>query len=196
MEIKFLRLIKTIAEEGSIANSSEKLFLTQSALSHQLRELENQLGFKVFHRTRNSWELTEEGSELYKISCNVIESIEKGFDTIKQIRKGSHGKIKVSTECYSFYQDLPAFIEKMAILYPEIEVDLILEATHQPISKVLSNEIDIAIVTIKPADESLMSIELYEDEVFALLHKENPLSKLDFLEASHFSKIHLIIHSK
>ena len=195
MEIKFLRLIKTIEEEGSIANSSEKLFLTQSALSHQLKELETQLGFKVFLRSRNKWELTEEGNELYKIACEVICSIEKGFDTIKQIKTGSNGKIKVSTECYSFYQGLPAFIQKLGILYPEIEVDLILEATHNPISKILSNEIDIAIVTTQPVDEGLMSIEVFEDEIFAIFHEENLLSNLDFVDARHFSKIHLIIHS-
>lgn len=195
MEIKFLRLVKTISEEGSIASSSEKLFLTQSALSHQLRELERQLGFKVFYRSRNNWELTEEGKELYQIACNVIDSIEKGFQTIKEIRKGSAGKIKLSTECYSFYQSLPSFIQKMAILYPEIEVDLILEATHQPISKILLNEIDIAIVTTKPIDERLTSIEIYEDEILALIHQENSLNELEYLEASHFSNNHLIIHS-
>ena len=65
MELKYFRLIKAIEEEGSLANSSERLFLTQSALSHQLRELEERLGFKVFHRTRNKWKLTQEGAPAY-----------------------------------------------------------------------------------------------------------------------------------
>ena len=195
MEIKYFRLIKTIAEEGSIANSADKLFLTQSALSHQLRELEERLGFKVFHRKRNKWQLTEEGKALYKLGNSVLDSIEKGFQDIEQLRIGSVGVIKVSTECYSFYQGLSSFIQKMGLLYPEIEVDLILEATHQPISKILSNEIDIAIVTQKPMNEGLMSIEVYEDEIFAILHKENPLHQVEFLKANDFSEIHLIIHS-
>lgn len=195
MEIKYFRLVKTIAEEGSIANSSEKLFLTQSALSHQLKELEEQLGFKVFHRSRNKWQLTEEGEELNKLGNEILNSLEKGFDTIKQIQSGSTGTIKVSTECYSFYQGLAAFIQKMGLLYPEIEVDLNFEATHQPIPKLLSNDIDIAIVTSKPANETLNSIEIFEDEVFAVLHKESSLSKLDYIEASDFSSEHLIIHS-
>lgn len=195
MEIKFLRLIKSIKEEGNIANSSEKLFLTQSALSHQLKELESQLGFKVFHRTRNKWTLTEEGNELYKIACQVMDSIEKGLDTIQQIRTGSNGRIKLSTECYSFYQGLPSFIQKMGILYPDIQVDLILEATDQPIPKVLSRDIDIAIVTRKTNEESLLSIAVYEDEIFAILHQEHPLSPLDYISSEHFSELHLIIHS-
>ena len=195
MEIKYFRLIKTIAEEGSIANSVEKLFLTQSALSHQLKELEDQLGFKVFLRSRNKWKLTDEGTELYKLGDSILESIEKGFENIEQLRAGSVGKIKVSTECYSFYQGLSSFIQKMGLLYPNIDVDLILEATHQPISKILSKEIDIAIVTSKPENEQLSSVEVYDDEIFAIIHKENPLNQLDFLDASDFSEVHLIIHS-
>jgi len=195
MEIKYFRLIKTIAEEGSIANSAEKLFLTQSALSHQLRELEERLGFKVFLRTRNKWELTEEGIELYKLGNTILESIEKGFQNIEQLRMGSFGTIKLSTECYSFYQGLFAFIQKMALLYPDINVDLILEATHHPIPKILSNDIDIAIVTSKPENENLSSIEIYEDEVFAIIHKENTLNKAEFLEVNDFYDVHLIIHS-
>ena len=195
MEIKYFRLIKTIVEEGSIANSAEKLFLTQSALSHQLRALEERLGFKVFHRTRNKWQLTDEGGELYKLGNAVLESIEKGFENIEQLRSGSVGTVKVSTECYSFYQGLSGFIQKMGLLYPDIAVDLILEATHQPISKILSNEIDIAIVTSKPANEVLSSIEIYEDEIFAIMHKESPLNKVAFLDTNDFSDTHLIIHS-
>lgn len=195
MEIKYFRLIKTIKEEGSIANSAEKLFLTQSALSHQLRELEERLGFKVFLRTRNKWKLTDEGGELYKLGNSILESIEKGFKNIEQLQTGSVGTIKISTECYSFYRGLSSFIQKMGLLYPNISVDLILEATHQPISKILSNEIDIAIVTSKPANETLLSIDVYEDEIFAIMHKENPLNKVDFLDTNDFSDVHLIIHS-
>lgn len=195
MDIKYFRLIKTIAEEGSIANSSDKLFLTQSALSHQLKDLEKQLEFKVFHRTRNKWLLTEEGKELNKLGCEILNSLEKGFDTIKKIRKGSIGNIKVSTECYSFYQGLPNFIQKMGLLYPEINLELILEATHQPISTLLSNDIDIAIVTSKPENNLLSSIDIFEDEIFAIMHKENILGDLEFLDVSDFAEVNLIIHS-
>lgn len=195
MEIKYFRLIKTIAEEGSIANSTQKLFLTQSALSHQLKDLEAQLGFKIFHRTRNKWTLTEEGIELYTLGNSILKSIDKSFKNIQHIRSGSAGSIKVSTECYSFYQGLPGFIQKMGLLYPEINVELILEATHQPISKILSKEIDIAIVTTKPEHTSLSSFEIFEDEIFAILHKENEMSTYEYIEADHFLNLPLLIHS-
>ena len=195
METKYFRLIKTIVEEGNLANATEKLFLTQSALSHQLKELELQLGFKVFFRKRNQWELTEEGTELYHLGNTVLSSIEKGLNDIKKIQAGSTGTIKVSTECYSFYHGLPGFIQRMGVLYPEIQVDLNLEATHHPIQKILSNEIDIAIVTLKPEDNSLFCIPFFEDEILAIMHKEHPLNKLKKIVAKDFYQEHLIIHS-
>ncbi|WP_139957863.1 LysR family transcriptional regulator [Flavicella sediminum] len=195
MEIKYFKLIKTIVEEGNLANSAGRLFLTQSALSHQLKELELQLGFKVFFRKRSNWELTEEGAELYKLGNSILENIETGLQNIKKIQAGSIGIIKVSTECYSFYHGFPKFIQKMGFLYPEIEVDLALESTHHPINKLVSNEIDIAIVTAKPTDESLVSIPFFEDEVFAILHKENLMNNVKTMLPEHFTNSHLIIHS-
>lgn len=195
MELKYFRLIKTIAEEGNIANSSDRLFLTQSALSHQLRDLEERLGFKVFHRSRNKWILTEEGEELHKLANTLLKSIEEGFQSIQQIKEGSKGTIRLSAECHSFFHGLPAFVQKMAVLYPEIQIDLSLGATHQTISQILSDELDIAIVTSEPATEVLTSMEVFRDEIFVLMHKEHPLHELDYLDASHFSDVHLIINS-
>ncbi|WP_299764487.1 LysR family transcriptional regulator [uncultured Dokdonia sp.] len=195
MELKYFRLIKTIAEEGSLANATERLFLTQSALSHQLRDLEERLGFKVFHRSRNKWELTEEGTELYTLANKLFSSIDESFNTINHIKEGSKGTIKLSAECQSFFHSIPSFIQKMGILYPEIEIDVTLGATHQTISQVLSNDIDIAIVTTKPASEELESIKVFEDEIFAVIHKENQFSHFDYLEASHFSDLHVLINS-
>ncbi len=195
MELKYFRLIKTIAEQGNIANSSEQLFLTQSALSHQLREMEDRLGFKVFHRSRNHWQLTKEGEELYGLANQLLETLETGFKNIQRIKEGTTGKLKVSAECQSFFHGLPTFVQKMAILYPEITIDLSLGATNQTISQILSNELDVAIVTSQPASEALFSKAVFRDEIKMVLHKEHRLNEVDFLDASHFADVHLLINS-
>ena len=195
MELKYFRLIKSIAEEGNIANSSDHLFLTQSALSHQLREIEGRLGFKIFTRSRNRWQLTKEGEELYKIANKLFETIDEGFSNIRQIKEGAKGSLKVSAECQSFFHGLPAFVQKMGILYPEISIDLGMGATHQTISQILSHELDIAIVTTEPASELLFSIKVFTDEIKAVLHQEHQLAEKPFLDASDFADIHLLINS-
>lgn len=195
MEIKYFRLVKTIVEEGSLVNSTKKLFLTQSALSHQLKELEEGLGFKVFLRKRQQWELTEEGVEFYKLSTEVLEQMERGLKKIEKIRTGSVGNINVGTECYAFYQGLSGFVQKMGVLYPKIKVDLQFGSTYNPIKNLLSEDIDIGIVTTKPEDESLTAIEIFNDEIFALMHHEHPLNQLPFIDAQHFEEAPIIIHS-
>lgn len=195
MEIKYLKLIQTIAEVGNISNSADRLFLTQSALSHQLREIEDRLGFKVFIRSRNNWKLTEEGEELYQLSKSVLSEIESSMEKIEGIKEGSKGLIRISTECYTFYHGLPQFVQRMALLYPDINIQLVVEATHHSVSRLLSNELDITLTTTKPENESLEVVELFNDEVYAVLHHEHELAEKDCLDAADFSKIHLIIHS-
>jgi LysR family transcriptional regulator, regulator for metE and metH len=195
MEIKYLKLIRTIAEEGNLSGSAQRLFLTQSALSHQLREIEEKLGLKVFFRTRNRWHLTEEGKELYALSVRILSEVEKSLSKIHHIQAGSAGKIRISTECYSFYQGLPAFIQKMGLLYRDMEIELVVEATHHPIDKLLANELDLAIVTTKPSHNSLRAIEFFRDEILAVVHTEHPLGAKANLEAADFTDLHLIIHS-
>ncbi|RZS93392.1 LysR family transcriptional regulator [Aquimarina brevivitae] len=195
MEIKHFRLIKAIQEEGNLANSAEKLFLTQSALSHQLRDLELQLGFKIFYRRRHNWKLTDEGQAIYRLSIKVLDQIEKGFDVIDKLKKGASGTIRLSTECYSFYHGLSSLIQKMGYLYPDISVNFNLDATHQPVDKLLSHDIDAALVTQKPNNKELEASFIQEDELFVLMHQENPFSQQEFLEAQDFADLPLIIHS-
>ncbi len=195
MELKHFRLIKAIADEGNIANSAERLFLTQSALSHQLRSVEENLGVKIFIRSRKEWELTEEGQELYHLATTVLDSVDKKLQQIKYFNQNTGGKIKVSSECFSFYLLFPSFLQRMSALYPQISIDLNFDATHQPLSKLLSYEVDMAIVTRQPTLESLYSVEVLQDELFAVMHKENSLSHKEYLEARDFSDQHLLIHS-
>ena len=195
MELKYFRLIKTIAEEGNIANSSDRLFLTQSALSHQLREMEDRLGYKVFFRSRNQWTLTKEGEALHQLANQLFKTLEAGLENIQQIKEGAKGTLKVSAECQSFFHELPAFVQKMGLLYPEIEIDLTLGATHQTLSQLLSGEIDVAIMTTQPSSDLLYASSFFEDEIKVLMHEENKLAHEPYLDASHFTEVHLLINS-
>ena len=75
MEIRHLRLIKAIVEEGSITKAIDKLHLTQSALSHQLKEAEYQLGTKIFLRTNKKLILTKAGEKLYAIANEILDKL-------------------------------------------------------------------------------------------------------------------------
>src|SRR5258705_1340158 len=122
MEIRHLRLIKAIVEEGSITKAIDKLHLTQSALSHQLKEAEYQLGTKIFLRQNKKLVLTKAGERLYATANEVLDKLSDTEREIKQMIFGEIGEIRISTECYSSYHWLPSVLKQFQSLYPNIEL--------------------------------------------------------------------------
>lgn len=195
MEIRHLRLIKAIVEEGSITKAIDKLHLTQSALSHQLKEAEYQLGTKIFLRANKRLILTKAGEKLYHTAIDIIEKLADTEKEIKQLVFGEHGEIRISTECYSSYHWLPMVLKQFQLLYPNIELKIIMEATHYPLQKLLANVLDIAIVSDRLEDDNIKYIELFQDEMLMLVSENHSWANKKYVVAEDFINEHLLIHS-
>ena len=195
MEIRHLRLIKTIAEEKGITKSLNKLFLTQSAVSHQLRDIEERIGCKIFYRSKNQWLLTPEGKILYDSAVKVIGEIDQAMDKVNGMREGHAGTIRISTGCYTTYHWLPGFLTRMKVLYPKLDVQIVVEATHRPLQNLLNNELDLGITSDPADDKSLKYIELFKDEVMAVMSVNDHVAKKKYLSAEDFKTQTLIIYS-
>lgn len=195
MEIRHLRLIKAIVEEGSITKAIDKLHLTQSALSHQLKEAEYQLGTKIFLRANKRLILTKAGEKLYHTATDIIEKLADTEKEIKQLVFGEHGEIRISTECYSSYHWLPMVLKQFQLLYPNIELKIIMEATHYPLQKLLANVLDIAIVSDRLEDDNIKYIELFQDEMLMLVSENHSWANKKYVVAEDFINEHLLIHS-
>jgi LysR family transcriptional regulator, regulator for metE and metH len=195
MEIRHLRLIKAIVEEGSITKAIDKLYLTQSALSHQLKEAEYQLGTKIFLRESKKLILTKAGEKLYKVATEVLEKLSDTEKEIKQMIFGEIGEIRISTECYSSYHWLPSVLKQFRVLYPNIDVKIVMEATHYPLQKLLANVLDIAIVSDTIKDENIKYLELFQDEMVMVVSENHAWTNKKFVVAEDFINEHLLIHS-
>ncbi len=165
MEIRHLRLIKAIVEEGSITKAIDKLHLTQSALSHQLKEAEYQLGTAIFLRMNKKMVLTKAGEKIYELANEILEKLSQTESQIKQMVFGEHGEIRISTECFSSYHWLPRVLKQFHLLYPNVELKIVTEATHFPLQRLLENTIDIAIISDQINDNNIKYLELFQDEV-------------------------------
>jgi len=195
MEIRHLRLIKTIAEEKGITKSLNKLFLTQSAVSHQLRDIEERIGCKIFYRSKNQWLLTPEGKILYDSAVKVIGEIDLAMDKVNGMREGHSGTIRISTGCYTTYHWLPGFLTRMKVLYPKLDVQIVVEATHRPLQNLLDNALDLGITSDPADDKSLKYIELFKDEVMAVMSVNDEIGRKKYLSAEDFKTRTLIIYS-
>jgi LysR family transcriptional regulator for metE and metH len=195
MEIRHLRLIKSIVEEGSIAKAIDKLHLTQSALSHQLKEAEYQLGTKIFLRQNKKLILTKAGEKLYHTANDILTKLTDTEKEIKSMVFGEVGEIRISTECYSSYHWLPSVLKQFHLLYPNIELKIVMEATHYPLQKLLNNELDIAIVSDPIKNDNINYTELFQDEMVMIVSENHGWTEKKYVVAEDFEVEHLFIHS-
>ncbi len=195
MEIRHLKLIKAIVEEGSITKAIDKLHLTQSALSHQLKEAEYQLGTPIFLRTNKKLVLTKAGEKIYELANEILNKLTETESQIKQMVFGEYGEIRISTECFSSYHWLPSVLKQFHLLYPNVELKIVTEATHIPLQKLLENTIDIAIVSDTIKDHHIKYTELFQDEVVVVISENHPWADKKYVVAEDFVNEHLIIHS-
>ncbi len=196
LEIKHFRLVKAIVEEGSIANAADKLHLTPSALSHQLRDAELQAGAKIFHRVNKRLVLTEVGEKILSSANTILDQIDNIEEEVKQTIRGEAGSIRLSTECYTSYHWLPSVLKKFRANFSNIDVQIVFEATHKPIEKLLQGEIDLTITSDPVDSDKVEYIELFKDEMVALVSKSHPWNDKLYIEAEDFANENLIIHSK
>lgn len=195
MEIRHLRLIKAIVEEGSITKAIDKLHLTQSALSHQLKEAEYQLGTKIFLRQNKKLILTKAGEKLYATANEILDKLSDTEKEIKQLIFGEVGEIRISTECYSSYHWLPSVLKQFHLLYPNIELKIVMEATHYPLQKLQENILDIAIISDPIKDENIKYVELFQDEMMMVVSENHSWANKKYVVAEDFINEHLLIHS-
>ncbi len=195
MEIKHLKLIKAIVEEGSITKAINKLHLTQSALSHQLKEAEYQLGTQVFLRRNKKLILTQAGELIYKTANEVLEKLSITENELKQLIFGETGTIKISTECYSSYHWLPPVLKQFHLLYPNVNLQIVMEATHYPLQKLQENCIDIAITSDPIKDNAIKYLELFQDEMLMVVSSNHSWANKKYVVAQDFIYENLLIHS-
>src|SRR5215510_1751691 len=108
LEIRHLKLLVAITEEKSVTKAGERLHLTQSALSHQLRDIEERLGAPLFLRVKRRMVPTPAGERLLASARGILERVE---ETERAIRRGAgEGLIRIAVECYTCYHWLPALL--------------------------------------------------------------------------------------
>lgn len=195
MEIRYLRLIKAIVEEGSITRAMDILHLSQSALSYQLKEAELQVGTLVFYRRNKKLILTPVGKKLYTTANKVLKELDAAESEIKKMMNGENGVIRISTECYTSYHWLPAVLKKFKGEFPNVEIEIVFEATHRPIEKLIEGELDLAITSNPEQIEQIEFIQLFSDEMLAIVCNQHAWAHKDYVEAEDFQDVTLIIHS-
>src|SRR5687767_10184204 len=166
VEIRHLRLVAAIAEQGSMTAAARTLDLTQPALSHQLRELEARLRSPLFVRTARRMVLTPAGEQLAHLARTVLAQVD-AFE--RQALEGdfaeTRGVIRIATECYTAYHWLPAVLRDFRDRWPNVDLRVSAEHTSSPIRALRDGALDLALV-YTPVDDKRVRLEpLFDDEL-------------------------------
>ncbi len=194
VSLRNLKLVNVIVKEGSVTKASEKLYLSQPALSHQLKKLEEEIGLKVFNRLNKKLVLTDVGQILYSNSEKILVSISLLNSELEEIKKGKKKRIRLTTECYTCYHWLPRVIQEFRKDNPAINVQINIEATKEPLQFLLEGKIDLAIVSNTSNHPSINFEPLITDEMVVILSKDNRLSGIKKINLNDLINQNLILY--
>ena len=195
MEVKHFKLVKEVAEKGSLTRAGDSLFLSQSALSHQLKEIENQLGTSLFHRINKKLILTGAGKIMLDSADRILDDIESTKISIRKYAGGDTGTVRLATQCYTCYHWLPALMIDFNKEFPKVEIEIFPDDNVNTEKQILDGKLDLAILSEKSDLPGLKYYELFTDEMMALVPANHPWTKKKYVYARDFASENIIIHS-
>ncbi len=198
MDIRHLRLVKMVAEEGNLTSAGKKLFLSQSALSHQLREIEERFGTPVFQRINKKMVLTPVGSRILATANAVLCELERVTRDVEKYVNGESGILRLSTECYTVYHWLPPLLKSYNRQFPNVDVQIMAEYTRRPKQALKDGKLDVAIVSClsKRSDYSSYKFtELFTDEMVVVMNSGHRLAENGLVTPQDFAQENLICYT-
>ena len=177
MEIRVLRYFLEIARAGSMTRAAETLHISQSALSKQIKELEQELGKKLFHRGSTTLTLTEEGMLLRKRAEDILDMVDKTTDEFKALGEITGGEVRIG--CAESYQIkyLARAIRSFRENYPLFRYHLTSGNTEQVIERLDKGLIDFAAIVEPPNLERYNYLEMPGTNLWGLVMlKTDPLA--------------------
>jgi len=177
LEVRHLRLVSAVAEVGSLTRAGDRLHLTQSALSHQLRDIESRLGAALFLRVGKRLVLTPAGERLLATARDVLDRLDRTEQDIHQMGKARAGMLRLTTECYTCYHWLPPLLVRYRKRFPEVEVRIDVGATGRPLDMLLAGKLDLAIMSTPVRDRRLVSRPVFDDELVVVAARNHRFAK-------------------
>jgi LysR family transcriptional regulator, regulator for metE and metH len=176
LEVRHLQLVSAVADVGSLTRAGDRLHLTQSALSHQLRDIESRLGAPLFHRHGKRLVLTAAGEHLLQSAREVLGRLRETEETIRHLGRESGGVLRITTECTTCYHWLPGLLAVYRERHPSVEVRIDVEATGHPMERILDGTIDLALMSTPVRDRRIAVRPVFSDEVVVIASPQHRLA--------------------
>ncbi|MGV6805686.1 MAG: LysR family transcriptional regulator [Ruegeria sp.] len=186
IEFRHLRTIKAIHECGGLARAADQLNITQSALSHQIKGLEDQAGVELFLRRSKPMKLSAAGLRLLRLAEQILPQIEAMQDEFSSLRDGRTGRMHIAIECHACFEWLFPVLEAFRKSWPDVDVDIRPGLAFDALPALQKEEVDL-VVSSDPEDlPGVEFIELFDYNAVFVAASVHPLAEKPYVEAEDF----------
>lgn len=147
IERQHLNIIRALSTQGSLASAAETLNLTQSALSHSIKKVEERLGVHLWHKQGRKLRLTQAGEHLLTCANNLLPQFEQLDATLKAFGEGRKGQLRLGMECHPCYEWLMTVVAPFLQEWPDVDLDVIQQFRFDGLTALREHKIDILITS-------------------------------------------------
>ncbi len=194
MDINQLEVLVTVAQEQSFSRAAEALHRTQPAVSQAIRRLELELGESLFDRSSKDGTLTAAGRVLYEVAQQMLNLRHSAHAALKELKDLHRGKLTLSANEYTVMYLLPV-IPVFRARHPHIKVEVKRSLGSRIPSEILGRDIEIGVVSYKPGDAAIASVQVMTDELALIVAPDHPLASKDVVSIKELGAESFVAHN-
>lgn len=194
LELRHLRTIKAIHETGGLARAADLMNITQSALSHQIKGLEEQTQVSLFVRRSKPLRLSAAGMRLLELANRVLPEIEAIQDDFAGLNAGRAGRLHIAIECHACFEWLFPVLEEFRKAWPDVDVDIKAGLSFDALTALQKEQVDLVISSDPVALDGIEFVPLFDYEPVFVAAAKNPLAQKPYIVAADFKDQTLIAY--
>ena len=182
VELRHLRSLSALRDTDSLVEAAERVFLTQSALSHQIKGLEDRIGCRLFVRKTRPVRFTSAGTRLIRLADEVLPLVHAAELEVAKLAGGESGRLVMAIECHSCFEWLLPAIAVYREAWPEVDLDLSSGFHFEPLPALNRGDLDVVITADPVPDKGLSYLPLFSYEARLAVAKNHPLAEREWIE--------------
>ncbi|TCS67041.1 LysR family transcriptional regulator for metE and metH [Primorskyibacter sedentarius] len=194
IEFRHLKSIRAIHEAGGLARAADTLNITQSALSHQIKGLEDQAGVELFIRRTKPMKLSAAGLRLLRLAEQVLPQVEALEDEFSGLRAGRSGRLHIAIECHACFEWLFPVLESFRKNWSDVDVDIRAGLAFDALPALQKEELDLVVSSDPENIPGVTFIPLFDYNAVFVAASTHPLAAKPYIEAEDFKGQTLITY--
>ena len=195
LELRHLKTLLALRDAGNLSRAAQLLSLTQSALSHQLKALEDHYGAALFERKSNPVSFSTAGQRLLRLAEAALPLVDDAERDVSRLVSGAAGTLRIAVECHTCFDWLMSAMDAFRTRWPEVELDIVSGFQADPVGLLHQHRAELAIVSEVDADEAGVAVHpLFSFEIVALRPLGHALLAKPWLAPADFADHTLITY--